>query len=106
MIRSQHRGVVLSSSDLVSGEYIQPCNASRIVRCCCSELPRPLIPSGRGFHWRQILIFDKSFISDRSFIPNRRRYLEYYYRHPLSAAARAARDRIMSAAALEMMLII
>src|SRR6266404_591499 len=55
MIRSQHRGVVLSSSDQVSGEYIRPGNASRIMRCCCSELPRPPIPSGRGFHWRQVL---------------------------------------------------
>ena len=24
--------------------------ATYSVRCCCSDLPRPLIPSGRGFH--------------------------------------------------------
>src|SRR5260370_40830943 len=63
-------------------------------------------PAGGVFIGARSFILDKSFIPDRSFIPNQRRYLEYYYRHPSSAAARTARDRIMSAAALEMMLII
>src|SRR5260370_15099756 len=37
-----------------------------------------------------VFIGAKSFIPDQSFIPNQRHYLEYYYRHPISAAARAA----------------
>src|SRR5260370_37833518 len=37
-----------------------------------------------------VFIGAKSFIPDQSFIPNQRHYLEYYYRHPISAAARPA----------------